>query len=186
MTWSKNYVAIDLIHFHFSVAALCNNFFVERTMELSSSCVLQLFLSLFQHCVLALTDYRTTKLETSNLKTEKMCQKLFTNIISRELPSTETSNPDESISKLGIILEKLNKSKMMLFNTKNILDKKNTVDTVFNVQHDKLNSQFIKSQSCCLTRKTCPCLGQNSVNGRQIKNILGGEGHRRLKIFVRI
>ena len=128
MTWSKNYVAIDLIHFHFSVAALCTNFFVERTMELSSSCVLQIFLSLFQHCVLALTDYRTTKLETSNLKKEKNGQKLFTNFISRELNSTETSNRDESISKLGMLLEKLMKSKMMFFNTKNILDKKNIVD----------------------------------------------------------
>ena len=136
-----------------------------------------------------------------------MDQKLFTNIISRELPSTETSNPDESISKLGMLLEKLNKSEMMLFNTKNILDNKNTVEDVFNVQHDKLNSQFIKSQSCCLFRHsrktqnikisarlrrepgdlhTCACQGQNIVQGRQIKNIVGGEGHRRLKIFVRI
>ena len=149
---------------------------------------------------MALTDYRTKKLETSNLKTEK----LFTNIISRELSETETSNPDESISKLGIPLEKLNKSKMKLFNTKNILDKKNTVENVFNVKHGELNSQFIKSPSCCLSSKTenikisarlkgetgdlnsYACQGQNIAQGRQIKNILGGEGHRRLKIFVRI
>ena len=150
---------------------------------------------------MALTDYRTTKLETINLKTEKIGQKLFTNIISRELPSTETSNPEESILKLGMLLEKLNKSKMMLLNNKNIEDKKITVDTVFNVQHDKLNSKFMKSQRCCLSRKTesikisarmkreagdlhtCACQGQNIVQGRLIKNILGGARNRRLKIF---
>ena len=60
------------------------------------------------------------------------------------------ANLGESISKLGILLRKVNKSKM---NTKNILNKKNTVEYVFNVQHDKLKYQFIKSQSCCLLRK---------------------------------
>ena len=103
-----------------------------------------------------------------------------------------------------MLLGKVNKSKIKLFNTKNIEDNKNTVENVFNVQHDKLNSRFIKSQSCCLTRKTenikisarlkreagdlhtCACQGQNIVQGRQIKNIVVGEGHRKLKIFVRI
>jgi hypothetical protein len=166
--------------------------------------ILFILIYLFQHCVLALTDYRTTKLETRHLKTEKMGQKLSTNIINSELLTTETSNPDESISKLEILLEKLNKSKMKLFNAKNILDKQNTVDTVFNVQHDKLNSKFIKRQSCCLSRKTknikisarlkreagdfqtCACQGPHNVQGTEIKNIVGGEGYRRLKILVRI
>ena len=125
-------------------------------------------------------------------------------MISRELSKTNTPNPEDSISKLGMLLGKVNKSKMKLFNTKNIEDNKNTVENVFNVQHDKLNSRFIKSQSCCLTRKTqnikisarlkreagniatCACQSLNSVEGRQIKNIVGGEVHRRLKIFVRI
>ena len=125
-------------------------------------------------------------------------------MISRELSKTNTPNPEDLISKLGMLLGKVNKSKIKLFNTKNIEDNKNTVENVFNVQHDKLNFKFIKSQRCCLTSKTqnmkisarlkreagniatCACLGQNIVHGRQIKNIVGGEEHRRLKIFVRI
>jgi hypothetical protein len=142
--------------------------------------------------------------------TEKISQQLFRNMVNRELSiTTGITNPDEStdnsISKLGILLRKVNKSKMKLFNTKHIEDKKDTVESVFNVQHNKLNSQFIKRQSCCLLRKTqnikisarlkreagdlytCACQqGQNSLRGREIKNMLGGEGHRRLKIFVRI
>jgi hypothetical protein len=153
---------------------------------------------------LALTDYSTAMLETRNLKTGKMGQKLSPNILNSELPTSETSNPNESSSKLGILLEKLNKSKIKLFNTKNIFDKKNTVENLFNVQHDKLNSKFIKSKCCCLNRKTnnikisarlkrevgniatCNCKGPANVHKTEIKNILGGAGHRKLKIFVRI
>ena len=156
------------------------------------------------HCVLALTDFSATKLETRHLKKEKMGQKLFTNLIKRELPETEILNPAESISKLGMLLGKVNQSKIKLFNAKNIEDNKDTVDTVFNVQHDKLNSKFVKSQSCCFFRKTpnikisarlkreagdlyiCACQGPDSVHRTDIKNIVGGVGHKKLKIFVRI
>jgi hypothetical protein len=153
---------------------------------------------------MALRDYSTRKLETRQLKTGKNGQKLSTNIINRDLPETEVLNPAESISKLGMLLGKVNQSKMKLFNTKNVEDNKDTIDTVFNVQHDKLNLKFIKSQSCCLFRKTpnikisarlkreagdlhtCACLSLDSVYRTDIKNILGGSWHGRLKIYVRI
>ena len=83
-----------------------------------------------------------------------------------------------------MLLGKVNKSKIGLtfpYLFSNVEDKKDTIDNVFNVQHDKL---VIKSVHCCHPRRTknisisgrlkreagdippCTCLGHHSRYGR--------------------
>ena len=58
------------------------------------------------------------------IKVLKNSQKILTKITNRELSTTKTPNLEELISTLEILLGNLNKSKMKLFNAKNIQNKK--------------------------------------------------------------